>query len=614
MTTSTQLPPLPKTGDILLSRYVIEAVIGEGGFATVYRGNQLGVERTVAIKCLDPSAVEKDAGAPQRFAREARLASSLEHPNTITIFDYGRTESGILFLVMEYVQGMGLDEVLNTGPVSPERAARLIRQVLHSLREAHDHKIIHRDLKPSNIMVCDRAGESDVVKVLDFGVAKALTGDAPMDITRELTGVDRIIGTPRYMSPEQIRGKNLAPSSDLYSVGLVFYEMLAGRPMVQQEESMAVLGAQLSPQAFQIPADAQIPPAFRRVIEQALTKDPAQRFQSVNEFLGALDYAPVHISQEQVRLQLPEAETLPMDLGDIKALVAEHQARKATQGKPGQVVIPHTGSTARPRQAKTGSLVLLNIMLAIVLLLLGIIFGAVVLPRMGKDGPNERVVYVTEAAPDDENAASGAPPVSPSSSGMESFHVRHAEGLVLAATAHAMTSAVPVVFTFDGEPQDAGLYLGDALLGTGEGTLTFLRSELPNEIELRAEGYFTDWVWLTADGASGPVTYALRAHPRAEPAVAASPRRERSSTQSDRRARRAERSERAREEPSGRSSRSEPASEDTEVSAVQIAPIDEPSGRRRRPRSRRTRRTDESRPSALVPIDEAAGNTGLEPF
>ena len=508
---------LPRMGDILLGRYVIEGELGTGGFSTVYRGHQLGVERTVAVKCLDPSAVERDRAAAERFAREARLASSLEHPNTITIFDYGRTEAGVLFLVMEFVDGVTLETLLKHGAISDSRAVNLVRQVLHSLREAHDNHIIHRDLKPANIMISDRAGEKDVVKVLDFGIAKALTGDNPVDITQELTGVDRIIGTPRYMPPEQIRGKTLSPASDLYSVGLIFFEMLAGRALLTQDQTMAVLGAQLSKSSIALPRDSEIRPSFVPIIEKALQKDPLQRFQSANEFLGSLDTTPVHISRDQPNVSVgqSQAETLPMDLDGISAMVASHAAQQQLQTlSPHQAIAPpegyHFGDTRSIRPSRN-SVLILNVLLAALLLFLGIIFGAVILPRMLDRPESQRVVYVTQDEEQDETVNEQS--VEPSTvEPLQTFHVTHTEGLVHGAIRESQDRVRPAAFTFLGDPGGVEIYRGTERLGLAGEPVNVRRQRLPEEVELRKEGYYSDWVWISVEQA-GEIRYALQPTP-----------------------------------------------------------------------------------------------------
>jgi serine/threonine-protein kinase len=497
-------PALPRPGDILLGRYVIEGVVGRGGYGSVYRGRQLGVDRTVAIKCLDPDSTQLDPAAPQRFAREARLASGLEHPNTITIFDYGRTEDGILFLVMEFVEGVALDRLLrNQGCVEPDRAARFVRQILHSLREAHAKGIIHRDLKPANIMVCDRAGEHDVIKVLDFGIAKAIHDEAGgIDITAELTGSGRIIGTPRYMSPEQIRGERLAPSSDLYTVGLILSEMLSGRPAIDNDSSMAVLGAQLSSEPVAILRDGSIPLSFLPILEKALQKSARSRFQSANEFLGALDVAPsgaypvatARLSPEKQRVVGSDAATVPMDLDHVRSLGDLTETRPTPQ---------ISGSSAAERaygqpypQRPTGSLVILNVLLGCLLLMVGIIFGVLVLPKLAQnvDQPVAESREAPATVPEALTPAQRVPvePLSPPPA---------------AAVQEPPVSDVVVVFS--GQPADAEIFMGSNRLGAAGTEIILDREVLPAEVEIRSPNHRPYYALLTPNS-GGTVQYSLQ--------------------------------------------------------------------------------------------------------
>ena len=617
-------PMLPKAGDILLGRYVIEEVLGEGGFATVYRGHQLGVERTVAIKCLDPSSINKDRGAAQRITSEARVASGLEHPNTITVFDYGRTEKGILFLVMEYVDGVTLETLLERGPVQPERAAHIVRQILHSLREAHSHQIVHRDLKPSNIMVCDRAGETDVVVVLDFGIAKVLTGESPMDITRKMTGLDKIIGTPRYMSPEQIRGKQLTPASDVYSVGLIFFELLTGQPLIEHSETMVVLSKQLTQAPLELPRDGSIEPKYLTVLEQALQKEVSKRFRTVNEFLGALDVAPMYV-YSPAQIQMAEAETVPLDLDNIKEMVvAQHAAKQVQERRLDPVVMPRPG-VAPSAQPGNRNIVLLNILLASLLIFLGIIFGAVVLPRLLSDGQSDRIVYVTQEGVQVE-PPTGAPESGrespPVTAPLQSYQVAHTRSIVNRAQVAAMTAANPLRFTFIGSPDGVSLTLAGDTIGNQGEVIAIPPDRLPNEVEISADGYYSDWVLVAVDT---PRTVVFNLRPlvaAATPNDTTSTRRTASSDRdrerSSRSRERSSRSERDREEApeestiglidldrsqgasdGDRSSRSS-ASSSTSTNSTIIAPIDE--SRSSRSRSRQRDEEDESAASAFEPF------------
>jgi eukaryotic-like serine/threonine-protein kinase len=208
-------------GTVVAGRYRVIGKLGEGGMGAVYRAIQEPLGREVALKVIAP-ALTKDADSVERFRREAKAASSLSHPNIVTVFDFGE-DNGLLFLAMELIPGIGLDQAIRRGPMSPQRAIPILRGVCAALAEAHAHGIIHRDLKPQNIMLTSTSTQQDVVKVVDFGIARlADHGNAA------LTRTGAVVGTPGYVAPEFFDGAPASPMSDLYAVGVVAYELLAG--------------------------------------------------------------------------------------------------------------------------------------------------------------------------------------------------------------------------------------------------------------------------------------------------------------------------------------------------------------------------------------------------
>lgn len=209
----------------IAGRFRLECEIGRGGMGTVYRATHLGLQRSVAVKIIK-SEYANDPDVADRFMREARTMAKLRHPHAAMIFDAGNLPDGRHFIIMEFIEGETLSEALaREGRFSPERAVGIAIQVCEVLEEAHQLGIIHRDLKPANIMLNERG-----VCVLDFGVAKVLASSADATTSQPSTGSGQIIGTPRYMSPEQCLGQRVGARSDLYSLGVVLYEMLAGRP------------------------------------------------------------------------------------------------------------------------------------------------------------------------------------------------------------------------------------------------------------------------------------------------------------------------------------------------------------------------------------------------
>jgi predicted Ser/Thr protein kinase len=261
------------TPQVIAGRFRVECEIGRGGMGTVYRASHLGLERQVAVKVLKPefSAYPEVA---ERFMREARTMARLRHPRAAMIFDAGHLSDGRPFIVMEYVEGSTLAETLGReGRFAPERAVRVVAEICEVLSEAHALGIVHRDLKPSNIMLNERG-----VSVLDFGIAKVLQTSTDVTRTHATTESGLVIGTPRYMSPEQCLGQSVGTASDLYSVGVLLYEMLAGRPPFVDQLSSAVLVKQATaapPPLLALRPDCPRPLAL--AVHSLLAKSPARR-------------------------------------------------------------------------------------------------------------------------------------------------------------------------------------------------------------------------------------------------------------------------------------------------------------------------------------------------
>ncbi|QED27255.1 protein kinase [Microvenator marinus] len=284
---STSGATFPKSGELFEGRYRVGPMIGAGGFARVYKAHQEDLGREVALKILTPGEEGNyDEKLVERFNQEARVVSKLRDPHTITMFDYGRTNTGLLYMVFEYVNGVSLSKLIATeAPLAPARAVKILRQVLSSLEEAHALGMLHRDIKPGNIMVFEHVGRPDQVKLLDFGIAK-MTGS---QVKADLTADGALIGTPRYMSPEQIRGEDLSPRSDVYSMGLVAYELLMGRKAIESNSSVTIIGKQLDPTSFALPPMTNVPEGLRRVVNKMMAKDVEQRFTTCSEVLEALE-------------------------------------------------------------------------------------------------------------------------------------------------------------------------------------------------------------------------------------------------------------------------------------------------------------------------------------
>ena len=281
----------PLVGTSIGGKYKIVKLLGEGGMGAVYLGEQsLGSSvRKVAIKTLHKH-LSMDPQIRARFQREVGTVAELEHPNTIQVYDFGTTDDGHLYIVMEYVQGKSVaDTIEQEGPMSSERVIKIMTQVCGSLDEAHGRGIVHRDLKPDNVVLADKAGQKDWVEVLDFGIAKRSSETDPNEA--KLTQQGMVLGTPPYMSPEQFTGQPIGPESDIYSLGVMTYEMLTGqlpfRANTAWEWASQHMTAQPSPFEAQ-PQGDRLPPAMRTAVMRALSKNPADRFHTASEFVEAL--------------------------------------------------------------------------------------------------------------------------------------------------------------------------------------------------------------------------------------------------------------------------------------------------------------------------------------
>jgi serine/threonine-protein kinase len=302
------------TPHVIAGRFRVEREIGRGGMGTVYRASHLGLERPVAVKILKQEFAAHPEVA-ERFMREARTMARLKHPRAAMIFDAGHLADGRPFIVMEYVEGATLAEAIaREGPFEPERAVRVACQILDVLSEAHALGIVHRDLKPSNIMLNPRG-----VCVLDFGIAKVLQDSTEVTRTHATTESGLVIGTPRYMSPEQCLGHRVGPASDLYSLGVLLYEMLAGRPPFVDQLSSAVLVKQattLPTPLTELRPDC--PPRLAHAVHKLLAKSPALRAASATEARAVLERSVEPPTRLRVGLG-PEAEPLAATIGALDA-------------------------------------------------------------------------------------------------------------------------------------------------------------------------------------------------------------------------------------------------------------------------------------------------------
>jgi len=277
-----------RTGRILQGRYKVGAPIAEGGMGVVYRAERVGIERPVVVKFLHAVLTEQP-GVVDRFEREARATARLNHPNCVALVDFGLDE-GAPYLVMEYVEGRTLADILDKGPLPPTRALHIARQILAGLAHAHTRGILHRDLKPANVMIIDAVETDDFVKILDFGLAKLL---GPSEMGGDVTVQGIAIGTPGYMSPEQASGIPSDKRADIYCIGALLYHLVSGQKPFDGDDVHSVLRRHreetpLGPRGLV----AEISVELERLILRAMERDPAKRYQSAEDMIDALKATP----------------------------------------------------------------------------------------------------------------------------------------------------------------------------------------------------------------------------------------------------------------------------------------------------------------------------------
>ena len=294
MATTTQ------AGQVLDGKYRLDSLLAEGGMGAVYRATHVMLGKTVAIKLIR-SAIVASPEIVRRFQREARAATALNHPNIVSVYDLGQTTDGTLYIAMEYIDGPSLKTLIQAGrPIPLTRTIAILRQVASALSTAHRHNIIHRDLKPHNIMLTEGLDGSEVAKLVDFGIAKTF------DESTQLTNVGSALGTPYYMSPEQIEGRVVDARSDIYALGIILYEMLVGEVPFADQSTPAVLVKQLKERPVRPSLrNAAVPPSLEAIALRCLEKDPEQRFQSADAFAAALNEAAATLNAVAGDVTLP---------------------------------------------------------------------------------------------------------------------------------------------------------------------------------------------------------------------------------------------------------------------------------------------------------------------
>jgi serine/threonine-protein kinase len=456
----------PRVGTTLSGRYRLEKAIAKGGMGRVYLATQLQLGRSVAVKILNPEFRDTDPQFVRRFSIEASICARLAHPNVVTVHDYGESETGELFMAMELLRGKTLSAaVQKEAPFAPARTIHIALQVARALREAHVLGIIHRDLKPGNIMLVEAGDDADFVKVLDFGLVKLIapeSGEAPgpapddVDLTRQGT----LLGSPRYMSPEQIRGEVLDPRTDIYSFGIILFQMAAGRPPFTGSGSVDLIYKHIheKPPRVSDVAHGDCPPELEDLIAQCLEKDRALRFASMADVITALKQARSSITgiierpptdTGPLRRSAPPAPVPIIDVGADDAtrsgMLGGAVREAAFVEAPGSLAPDPSRSVAAPRPSRW----------PVVIGLTGVFAAALVVASLA-----------TRAAP----RPSGDAP---------------------AAASPAVAPARTIVLEFRSDPTGAHVRSGGQLLGTTPFSLELPLSEdaAPRVFEAELEGY-----------------------------------------------------------------------------------------------------------------------------
>ncbi|MFT3841273.1 MAG: serine/threonine-protein kinase [Myxococcaceae bacterium] len=349
----------PLVGQVLNGRFRIIEPLGVGGMGRVYKAVQSPLDRVIALKVLNPRyAASKDPGFERRFFLEAAMTAKLKHANTITVHDYGRTDDGIFFIAMEYVEGETMQRVLQREHLLTwPRALHIAGQICRSLREAHKLGLVHRDLKPANVMLLREETDSDMVKVLDFGLVKSFMPDGPAAPTEtELTQAGVLLGSPLYMAPEQAKNET-DPRSDIYSLGVLLYQCIAGKPPFQGSDSIDIIVKHIREKPVPLRNHVtDLPLEVNALVMKCLEKEPANRFQSMDEVLEAMKAAGstaglsgAFSDPRSFAFRPPSSQAIPVQKGptsskNVPAVVRTRSTKSGELSKQEVATPNHTSS------------------------------------------------------------------------------------------------------------------------------------------------------------------------------------------------------------------------------------------------------------------------------
>jgi serine/threonine-protein kinase len=409
-------------GTTLAGKYRIDERLNEGGMGTVYRATHVLMEKTVAIKVLRPS-LAADEKIVARFSREARAASRISHPNALSVTDFGEDENGTVFLVMEFLSGRTLKQVIREdGPLPLQRAVEITRQIGDALNAAHQQGVVHRDLKSDNIMLLDTTA-GDHSKVLDFGIAKINEPEGKRDAG--LTAPNLVIGTPQYMSPEQCsQDSEIDSRSDIYSLGVILYEMLVGHvPFIADSPTMVMMKHLQEPVPSVLDERSDIPPTVARVISRAMAKLPANRYQTVAELVedltiasGTAQFAPV---PSQTNANVAPAPVVNDDADEVTVVRTRQEPTPASppvQRRP-PVMVPVQGpAMPAPAAASFNPLKVIIPSVVAVLVVFAVIYA---LKSNSTASENQNVNQPPQTLAADPNSQPVQPGASPTGKGEE---------------------------------------------------------------------------------------------------------------------------------------------------------------------------------------------------